>query len=172
MTIEEAIAFLAEKEYYAGFKNGKNYAGVIQILMTKENNNMAEMKAPEDAIRVIENALDFLAKAKVKVKHPKPVMRDRDGKMMADYTLKDWLAKVEEETMELADTLFWGGRINNKLSQISFSTYDTERVTEEAVDIITVLYSMLNQLGVTAEDIDKQIGKVNEKNKVRGYFIK
>ena len=103
--------------------------------------------------------VDFLAKDLVKPEKilPRPVIRDKNDKLIADYSIRDWFLKVQEEIFEVQEEFFETG----------FCDHCT---AEEIADVITVCISWLESLGYDEEERSELFAAVNEKNKVRGYF--
>ena len=87
---------------------------------------------------------------------PRPVIRDGNGKLIADHTPRDFYLKLQEEIFEVME------------SAIKF-TY-AEFLAEEIADIITVCISYLNANGYDEKARAELFAKVNEKNEKRGYF--
>ena len=55
----------------------------------------------EKLITEIDERLERLAKIKVKAENiPVPVVRDKYGRLVSDYSLKLWLLKLHEEVLE------------------------------------------------------------------------
>ena len=130
---------------------------------------MTEIKEPEDAVKVIMDALQFLQDVKVKTEWPIPVIRDRQGKLAKDYTLKDWSLKEQEELMEFYDAamLQWG--LDEKIIKGTCGGR-RERILEEACDQIHTIFSKLHQFGYTEEEIAAGIRRSNEKARERGLI--
>ena len=85
---------------------------------------------------------------------PRPVVRDKSGKLAKDYSPRDWYLKLQEEIFEVME----------------IGVFEDEDVAEEIADIITVCISWLESLGFTEEKRSEIFAAVNEKNKKRGYF--
>ena len=83
---------------------------------------------------------------------PKPVKRDKNGKLTADYTRREWFLKITEEVLE------------------AWEIVDTEYHARELVDVITVCISRLDALGFDEEARADLFAYVNKKNEQRGYF--
>jgi hypothetical protein len=132
---------------------------------------MAEIKEPEEAVRVIMDALQFLQDVKVKAEWPIPVRKDRQGKLASDYTLMDWYLKEQEELMEFYDAAMAHWLITEKPSySVGFSEGQRKRVLEEACDQIHTIFSKLHQFGFTEDEIAAGIHRSNEKAKERGLI--
>jgi hypothetical protein len=130
---------------------------------------MTEIKEPEEAVKVIMDALQFLQDVKVKAEWPIPVKRDRQGKLAKDYTLKDWYLKEQEELMEFYDAamLQWG--LDEEIIEGPCGGR-CERILEEACDQIHTIFSKMYQLGYTEDDIAEGIRMSNEKARKRGLL--
>ena len=87
---------------------------------------------------------------------PRPVIRDGNGKLIADHTPRDFFLKLQEEIFETIEkAMFVDG---------------DEYMAEEIADIITVCISYLNANGYDEKARAELFAKVNEKNEKRGYF--
>jgi hypothetical protein len=130
---------------------------------------MTEIKEPEDAVKVIMDALQFLQDVKVKAEWPIPVKRDRQGKLAKDYTLKDWYLKEQEELMEFYDAAMsqWGLDEEPIGEPVG---WNRKRILEEACDQIHTIFSKMYQCGYTEDDIVAGIRRSNEKAKERGLL--
>ena len=130
-----------------------------------------EIKEPEDAIRVIDNALRFLANVKAKAEWPIPVVRDRQGKLAKDYTLKEWYLKDQEELAESLDRELSVWNLDTKPGDVHFVRDGlSEQILEEECDRIHTIFSKLHQFGYTEEEIAAGIRKSNEKARERGLI--
>ena len=87
---------------------------------------------------------------------PRPVIRDGNGKLIADHTPRDFFLKLQEEIFETMTSSVYAD--------------DDEYTTEEIADIITVCISYLNANGYDEKARAEIFAKVNEKNEKRGYF--
>ena len=85
---------------------------------------------------------------------PRPVVRDKSGKLVKDYSPRDWYLKLQEEIFETME----------------IGVFEDEDVAEEIADIITVCVSQLEALGYDEEKRSEIFRRVNEKNKKCGYF--
>ena len=87
---------------------------------------------------------------------PRPVIRDGNGKLIADHTPRDFYLKLQEEIFDTIETAM-------------FEDGD-EYMTEKIADIITICISYLNANGYDEKARAELFEKVNEKNEKRGYF--
>lgn len=87
---------------------------------------------------------------------PRPVIRDGNGKLIKDYSTRDWFLKLQEEIFEVMEAYYNGGSAKN--------------IAEEIADVITVCISLLERCGFDEEKRSEIFQKVNEKNEKRGYF--
>ena len=102
---------------------------------------------------------------------PMGVDVDKVGKRAEDYTLKDWLAKLNEEVVELQEAASCLYSLSDEVGQMeSHSFMERMHILEEGCDIITVVCSMLRQMGATPEEVACMIHNVNVKNDRRGYL--
>ena len=90
--------------------------------------------------------------AQVAGEAPLPVKSDRNGKIVKNYTRREWFEKIMEEVLEAH-----GAKSNTKTA-------------EELTDIITVCVSYLEALGFNAQARAEIQAKINNKNRLRGYF--
>jgi hypothetical protein len=133
---------------------------------------MTEIKEPEDAVRIIMDALQFLQDVKVKTEWPIPVVKDRAGKLTKDYTLKDWMLKCHEEDLEFLDRAkdVCGFDESPAVEISKHGCYGDYRrfLIEEFCDMIHVRFSMIHQFGITPEEIEAGLHNSNVKSKERG----
>ena len=102
---------------------------------------------------------------------PRPVTRDKSGKLIADHMPRDFYLKLQEEIFEVME-------VSQKMIFAKRSSFYTERqvakledyLSEEIADIITVCVSQLEALGYDEEKRSEIFQKVNKKNEKRGYF--
>ena len=102
---------------------------------------------------------------------PRPVVRDKSGKMTKDYSPRDWYLKLQEEIFETVE-------VGQKMLFAKRSSFYTEKkvakikdnLSEELADVITVCISWLESLGIDEKKRSELFAKVNEKNEKRGYF--
>jgi hypothetical protein len=124
-------------------------------------------KEPEQILEKMFDLLRELEKVKVKGERPIPIVKDRQGGLAKGLTLKDWLNKLNEEIDELKNELLsvymledvpskWKEKENKKL------------IIGELCDVIEVLYSMANQMGIDGDMIQQGIHDTNKKLKERG----
>lgn len=123
-------------------------------------------KKPEEILREVFNLLEQLKKTKVKAERPIPIVRDRQGRLAKDLTLKEWFAKIDEEVNEVKEAVL---RMYVSLSATPYQLgEDRPIMAEEVCDVIEVLYSMANQMGIDGDMIQKGIHDTNEKLRERG----
>lgn len=87
---------------------------------------------------------------------PRPVIRDGNGKLIKDYSTRDWFLKLQEEIFEVMEAYYNGGSAKN--------------IAEEIADVITVCISYLSAIGYNEKMRSEIFRRVNEKNEKRGYF--
>ena len=87
---------------------------------------------------------------------PRPVVRDGNGKLVKDYSARDWYLKLQEEIFEVSESIM--------------EDVHAEITAEEIADVITVCISWLESFGYDEEKRSEIFAKVNEKNEKRGYF--
>lgn len=132
---------------------------------------MSEIKEPEQILREVFDLLAQLEKVKVKAEWPIPVIRDRQGKLAKDYTLKDWYLKDQEELAESLDRELAAWNLDVKPGDVHFMRDGlSEQILEEECDRIHTIFSKLHQFGYTEEEIAAGIHKSNEKARERGLI--
>lgn len=91
-------------------------------------------------------------------------------KNMPQKTVKDWLAKLDEEVTEYKEALFNAGYGLDETADDSLYGIDYEfwRIAEEAADIMTVLVSLNTRIGIDFADRDEAQRRVNQHNHERG----
>lgn len=126
-------------------------------------------KKPEQILGQIMDLLRELEKVKVKTEWPVPVVRDRQGKLTKDYTLKEWFLKDQEELAESLDRELSVWNLDTKPGDVHFVREGLcEQILEEECDRIHTIFSKLHQFGYTEEEIAEGIRRSNEKAKERG----
>jgi NTP pyrophosphatase (non-canonical NTP hydrolase) len=125
---------------------------------------------PEEIMRQILALEKELKQIKSRTERPIPVVRDRQGRLAKDLTLKEWLQKLNEEVDEVkynvVEAYSWqdvpGGDIDY------LPNGQKKVIAEEICDVIKVLYSMANQMGIDGDDLDEAMHKCNAKTRQRG----
>ena len=126
-------------------------------------------KEPEQIMRKMFDLLEQLEKCKVKVERPIPIVKDRQGRLAKDATLKDWLNKINEEIDELKDELLSVYMLKDTPSKcMEMQAENKKLIVGELCDVIEVLYSMANQMGIDGDVIQQGIHDTNKKLKGRG----
>lgn len=127
-------------------------------------------KQPEEIMRQVLELEKELQTIKSRAERPIPVVRDRQGRLAKDLTLKEWLQKLNEEVDELKEVCFEGYTFdsNPATAKVILSPFFKERLAEEMCDVIKVLYSMAAQMGIDGDDLDEAMHKCNEKTRIRG----
>ena len=127
-------------------------------------------KQPEEIMRQVLELEKELKQIKSRTERPIPVVRDRQGKLAKDLTLKEWLLKLNEEVDELKYEVMGGYYLNSFPGDDVDSLSDRQKflIVEELCDVIEVLYSMAKQMGIDGDMIQQGIHYTNEKLKERG----
>jgi hypothetical protein len=130
---------------------------------------MMSEKEPEQIMRKMFDLLEQLEKCKVKAERPIPIVTDRRKGAVTEYTLKDWMQKLNEEVDELKGELL----LVYALDEVVPSGYvmpeeNRKLIVGELCDVIEVLYSMANQMGIDGDMIQKGICDTNKKLRERG----
>ena len=126
-------------------------------------------KEPEQIMRKMFDLLEQLEKCKVKVERPIPIVKDRQGRLAKDATLKDWLNKINEEIDELKEevlSVYTFDEVPSKCWEMREE--NRKLIIGELCDVIEVLYSMANQMGIDGDMIQQGIHDTNKKLKGRG----
>lgn len=128
-------------------------------------------KQPEEIMRQVLALEKELKQIKSRTERPIPVVRDRQGRLAKDLTLKDWFQKLNEEVDEVKyDAMEAYGLQDVPGGDADYlNNGQKENIAEEICDVITVLYSMANQMGIDGDFLDKAMHECNEKNRRRGY---
>ena len=131
---------------------------------------MSEIKEPEQFLKEMHELVDKYAKAKqVSVVRPIPVVKDGNGNLTANYTVKDWLQKVNEELDEFKSEA-WGICGENVIPNGLGDECSKKFLAEEACDVITVLYGICVAFGMDGDYMADMMRQVIEKNRKRGYL--
>lgn len=127
-------------------------------------------KQPEEIMRQVLELEKELKRIKSRTERPMPIVRDRQGKLAKDLTLKEWLLKLNEEVDELKYEVMGGYYLNSFPGDDVDSLSDRQKflIVEELCDVIEVLYSMAKQMGIDVDMIQQGIHYTNEKLKERG----
>ena len=126
-------------------------------------------KEPEQILEKMFDLLRELEKVKVKGERPIPIVQDRQGRLAEEATLKDWLNKINEEVDELKDELLSVYMLKDTPSKcMELQAENKKLIVGELCDVIEVLYSMANQMGIDGDMIQQGIHKTNEKLRGRG----
>ena len=88
---------------------------------------------------------------------PIPVIRDKNGKLIKDYSAQDWINKLNEELDEVKFAI--ASDCDNK-----------KNLVEELCDVIAVCTSYLEQLGYDQQKRGEFFADTNRKNLARGYI--
>ena len=126
-------------------------------------------KEPEQIMRKMFDLLEQLEKCKVKVERPIPIVKDRQGRLAKDATLKDWLNKINEEIDELKEevlSVYTFDEVPSKCWEMREE--NRKLIVGELCDVIEALYSMANQMGIDGDVIQQGIHDTNKKLKGRG----
>lgn len=131
---------------------------------------MSDVKEPEQILREMRVLVDAYAKAKqVSVVRPIPIVRDRRKGAVNELTLKDWLQKMNEEVDELKNELLSVYTLDEVVpSGYVMPEENRKLIVGELCDVIEVLYSMANQMGIDGDMIQAGIHDTNKKLKERG----
>jgi len=135
-----------------------------------KNEELRTAKFVEQIFGELRVLVDAYEKAKqARVFRPVPVVRDGNGKLTAEYTLKDWLQKINEELDEFKYEV-WGACVNNELPNESIPPNFRILIAEKACDVITVIYGLCDNFGLDGDYMADTMRHVVEKNRKRGYL--
>lgn len=129
---------------------------------------MSEIKESERIVCEIFDLLKRLERCKVKVERPIPIVQDRQGRLAKDSMLKDWLNKLNEEVDELKEEVLSVYTFEDVPSRCCLRYERKKLIVGELCDVIEVLYSMANQMGIDGDMIQQGIADTNKKLKERG----
>lgn len=127
-------------------------------------------KQPEEIMRQVLALEKELKQIKSRTERPIPVVRDRQGRLAKDLTLKEWLQKLNEEVDELKYDVMEAYSLRDVPGGDPFYLNAGQKrgIIEELCDVIEVLYSMADQMGIDGDMIQQGIHDTNEKLKERG----
>lgn len=117
--------------------------------------------------RELRKELDFIEQGQ-----PHPCFYDGE-RHVSEYTLRDWLNKLKEETSEVEAEVNKLGDLTVKdiIHMRDWSEDDKlEHLTEELLDVITVSTSVLDWLDWSIYGRWQKQKEINEKNRKRGYW--
>jgi NTP pyrophosphatase (non-canonical NTP hydrolase) len=131
---------------------------------------MSETKEPEQILEQVFDLLRELEKCKVKAERPIPIVTDRRKGAANELELKDWLQKLNEEVDELKYNVMEAYSLEDVPGGDTYylNTGQRRNIVEELCDVIEVLYSMANQMGIDGDMIQQGIHKTNKKLRERG----
>jgi NTP pyrophosphatase (non-canonical NTP hydrolase) len=126
---------------------------------------------PEEIMRQVLALEKELKQIKSGTERPIPVVRDRQGRLAKDLTLKDWFQKLNEEVDEVkivANAMYSALDVVPSRYEDVILEHEKDDIAEEICDVIKVLYSMANQMGIDGDDLDEAMHKCNAKTRQRG----
>lgn len=129
---------------------------------------MSETKESEQILEKVFDLLRDLERCKVKAERPIPIVQDRQGRLAKDSMLKDWLNKLNEEVDELKEKVLSVYAFEDVPSRCCLRYERKKLIVGELCDVIEVLYSMANQMGIDGDMIQQGIHDTNEKLRGRG----
>jgi hypothetical protein len=132
---------------------------------------MSEIKESEQIFRELRVLVDAYAEAKkINVIRPIPIVRDRQGRLVKDLTLKEWLAKLDEEVTELKAELLGSYVLEDKLMNGNLDHSRRWNIGSEMADIVELLHNMGNQMQMDNVFWDGLTFETNEKMRERGLI--
>lgn len=94
-------------------------------------------------------------------------------KGIKEHTVREWLAKLDSEVTEFKEAVLqaYGGLEAGTLNRSLFASEDSNaKVLWEKSDIVTVLASMMCQLGFSEDKTNKAQQMVNQSNHGKGRW--
>ena len=132
---------------------------------------MMSEKEDEQILRDMHKLIDAYAKAKqASVVRPIPIVRDRQGRLVKDLTLKEWLSKLDEEVTELKAELLGSYVLEDKLMNGNLDHSRRWNIGSEMADIVELLHNMGNQMQMDDVFWDDLTFETNEKMRWRGLL--
>jgi hypothetical protein len=132
---------------------------------------MMSEKEDEQILRDMHKLIDAYAKAKqASVVRPIPIVKDRQGRLVKDLTLKEWLAKLDEEVTELKAELLGSYVLEDKLMNGNLDHSRRWNIGSEMADIVELLHNMGNQMQMDNVFWDGLTFETNEKMRGRGLI--
>ena len=98
---------------------------------------------------------------------PIPVIKDKHGKLIQDYSFTDWFNQLNEELDEIKEAAFI---VDTSVCAEYELQQRINALAEELQDLITVCTSMLQWLGFDEYKRNELAMQVNVKNRNRGYL--
>lgn len=98
---------------------------------------------------------------------PIPVVKDKHGKLIKDYSFTDWFNQLNQELDEIKEAAFI---VDTSVCAEYELQQRINALAEELQDLITVCTSMLQWLGFDESKRNQLAMQVNEKNRSRGYL--
>jgi hypothetical protein len=130
---------------------------------------MSETKESEQILEQVFDLLRELEKVKVKAERPIPIVTDRRKGAVTECTLKDWMQKLNEEVDELKGELLSVYALDEDVPSVYVPPKeDRKLIVGELCDVIELLYSMANQMGIDGDMIQQGIHETNKKLRERG----
>lgn len=126
----------------------------------------------EKSEEILEKVMDLLRELEqVSAEAPIPIVQDRRKGLAESFALKAWLQKLEEEVDELKYELYGFYALEDVPSQQGKLPLKKKwLIIGEMCDVIEVLYSMAQQMGIDGKSMQIGIHRNNEKLKERGCF--
>ena len=103
-----------------------------------------------------------------------PVKRDKTGKLIADYSYRDFYEKIGEELMKAHEEAVWTVFFANEIGDGSRLQEEAHYEILELLDLMTAVATRINALadehGFSDDDLAEMQGYIVEHNRKRGYF--
>ena len=87
-----------------------------------------------------------------------------------NWTVKQWLAKINEELDELKEVMLYEYNLESVISDARVKVNVDDLVAAEASDVITAITSMLEAMGIDEKARQAAQERVNRQNKERGRW--
>ena len=92
-------------------------------------------------------------------------------KNMPQVTVKDWFAKLDEETNELKEAVLRVATLHTQIAKLKdIGRADKARIAEEGADVATVIASMEDLMDIDGDARANAQLHVNQHNKERGRW--
>ena len=136
---------------------------------------MSTIESREEAMAQIMDGLRFIEQS-TKARRdcwPIPIAHDRSGLAARHITIKEWILKIQEEVLELTNELLGIAGMDEEISKTEGVDKRRKKLAlEEACDVIETIFSLLNQLEFTHDEILEGIKETNWKLRKRGCIEK
>lgn len=140
--------------------------------LLREGKRMLTFGETEKLLDEIEEKLERLKRMKVRIESTPPhVVRDDNGRLLKDYRVRDFFAKIDEEVMEFKAAVLKYYELNEMPGDYEGLPGEGRmQVSEEACDAVTAIYNTCRHLGVDDGLMLSSMHNVTVKLEKRGYL--